>query len=50
VSVNGKPPAKSAGTGMYYVYILKSEKDGKLCTGSTSDLKKELMITLKAPQ
>lgn len=27
---------------MYYVYVLLSEKDGKLYTGSTADLKKSL--------
>lgn len=27
---------------MYYVYILKSKKDGKLYTGHTEDLKKRL--------
>lgn len=27
---------------MYYTYILKSEKDGKLYTGSTKDLKSRL--------
>lgn len=27
---------------MYYVYVIKSEKDGKLYTGYTSDLKKRL--------
>lgn len=27
---------------MYYVYILKSEKDGSLYKGSTSDIKKRL--------
>lgn len=27
----------------YYTYILKSEKDGKLYTGSTKDLRKRLM-------
>lgn len=27
---------------MYYVYVLKSLKDGKLYKGSTSDLKKRL--------
>jgi putative endonuclease len=28
---------------MFYTYILKSEKDGKLYTGSTKDLRKRLM-------
>ncbi len=28
---------------MYYMYILKSEKDGMLYTGSTRDLKKRLL-------
>ncbi|PIZ47811.1 excinuclease ABC subunit C [candidate division WWE3 bacterium CG_4_10_14_0_2_um_filter_41_14] len=27
---------------MWYVYVLKSEKDGKLYTGSTNDLKRRL--------
>ena len=28
---------------MFYTYIIKSEKDGKLYTGSTKDLRKRLM-------
>ena len=28
---------------MFYTYILKSEKDGKIYTGSTKDLRKRLM-------
>lgn len=27
---------------MWYVYVLKSEKDGKMYTGSTGDLRKRL--------
>jgi putative endonuclease len=27
---------------MYYVYLLKSEKDGKFYTGSTDDLKRRM--------
>ena len=27
---------------MWYVYILRSQKDGKFCVGSTSDLKRRL--------
>ncbi len=29
-------------TGMWYVYILTSERDGKLYVGSTNDLKRRL--------
>ncbi|MEI7810682.1 MAG: GIY-YIG nuclease family protein [bacterium] len=28
---------------MFYTYVLKSEKDGKLYTGSTKDLRKRLI-------
>ena len=28
---------------MFYTYILKSEKDGKIYTGSTKDLRKRLI-------
>ncbi len=28
---------------MYYTYVLKSKKDGKLYTGSTNDLRKRLL-------
>lgn len=28
---------------MFYTYVLKSEKDGKLYTGSTNDLRKRLI-------
>jgi putative endonuclease len=28
---------------MYYVYVLKSEKDGRLYKGLTSDLEKRLL-------
>jgi len=28
---------------MYYVYLLKSEKDGKFYTGSTDDLKRRIV-------
>jgi len=29
---------------MFYVYVLKSKKDGKLYTGSTNDLKKRFKL------
>lgn len=32
---------------MFYTYILKSKKDGKLYTGSTNDLRKRLSQHLK---
>jgi putative endonuclease len=32
---------------MFYTYILKSKKDGKLYTGSTKDLRKRLSQHLK---
>ena len=40
--VAGSSPALGTTPIMYYVYVLRSSKDGNKCIGSTSDLKRRL--------